>query len=672
LATRPGRHFRLGALGDVSLLLTVTLALGFAFWPATPTVLAASAVTITTPSSASSPPNATVGSSYSFALDASGGDGQYTWSIASGGLPPGLALSTSGVISGTPTVVSKNGTFVAAVRSGGEAASQAFTIWANPAPPSPFGPGYCVSFGAGHISAAAAANLPNFDGVYACGPYYTPAAGTPYDEDGNTSFQCVELSARFLSAIYGITLGFGKSYQGNSVNGWNLVAYIGSKYGIPIGEPGSNSNVPQPGDIMSFGPGGVTGSAGHTAVVIKSNPGSFVIMSENMSNAIQDGTSGEQLVYVNGEHPSSVEFARSLSGGYTGVWTTASWLELAGTVPTPTASANALPTPAVSPPQTARIFEITTASTPTVPPNATVGRPYSFTLAATAGFEGPYLWSLAKGSLPPGLTLRKDGVISGTPRAVSRGRPVTVAVSDASSRKAEKDFTIWAGAAPKLSITTSAGGTPGGPPNAPFGRHYSFEFTATGGTGRYQWTLISTGVAGDGLPPGLKLSGSGVVSGIPLKVASAGTFTLKVLSGKAFASKRFTIKAVPDTVLPTVSACSLLTQAQVRSLLGSSPVQTFVPVPGACNWWGSLGQVSVLYGPTSWAFISRWFAHDSCSNQVASYLGGVGSKALTCPGEIDVLSGGTGVELTTSDLPATPSTAVLTSLEKYILNELGL
>jgi hypothetical protein len=431
-------------LGDVSLLLTVTLALGFAFWPATPTALAASALTITTPSSASSPPNATVGSSYSFALDASGGDGQYTWSIASGGLPPGLALSTSGVISGTPTVVSKNGSFVAAVRSAGEAASQAFTIWANPAPPSPFGPGYCVSFGAGHISAAAAANLPNFEGVYACGPYYTPATGTPYDEDGNTSFQCVELSARFLSAIYGITLGFGKSYQGNSVNGWNLVAYIGSKYGIPIGEPGANSNVPQPGDIMSFGPGGVTGSAGHTAVVIKSNPGSFVIMSENMSNAIQDGTSGEQLVYVNGEHPSSVEFARSLAGGYTGVWTTASWLELAGTVPTPTASANALPTPAVSPPQTARIFEITTASTSTVPPNATVGRPYSFTLAATAGFEGPYLWSLAKGTLPPGLTLRKDGVVSGTPTAVSRGRPVTVAVRDASSHKTEKDFTIWA------------------------------------------------------------------------------------------------------------------------------------------------------------------------------------------------------------------------------------
>jgi hypothetical protein len=73
-----------------------------------------------------------------------------------------------------------------------------------------------------------------------------------------------------------------------------------------------------------------------------------------------------------------------------------------------------------------------------------VGRPYSFTLAATAGFEGPYFWSLAKGSLPPGLTLRKDGVVSGTPTAVSRGGPVTVAVRDASSHKTEKDFTIWA------------------------------------------------------------------------------------------------------------------------------------------------------------------------------------------------------------------------------------
>lgn len=48
-------------------------------------------------------PSATVGSSYSGTLNASGGIAPYTWTVISGALPPGLSLSTSGVISGTPT-----------------------------------------------------------------------------------------------------------------------------------------------------------------------------------------------------------------------------------------------------------------------------------------------------------------------------------------------------------------------------------------------------------------------------------------------------------------------------------------------------------------------------------------------------------------------------------------
>jgi len=57
------------------------------------------ALTITT----TALPGGTVNTSYSASLAAIGGTPPYTWSISAGSLPPGLSLSSSGVISGTPT-----------------------------------------------------------------------------------------------------------------------------------------------------------------------------------------------------------------------------------------------------------------------------------------------------------------------------------------------------------------------------------------------------------------------------------------------------------------------------------------------------------------------------------------------------------------------------------------
>jgi mannan endo-1,4-beta-mannosidase len=47
-------------------------------------------------------PSARAGAAYSHTLQAAGGSSPYSWSIASGSLPAGLTLSSSGVISGTP------------------------------------------------------------------------------------------------------------------------------------------------------------------------------------------------------------------------------------------------------------------------------------------------------------------------------------------------------------------------------------------------------------------------------------------------------------------------------------------------------------------------------------------------------------------------------------------
>ena len=71
------------------------------------TVVAAPSVTTATL------PNGIVGTAYSQALAASAGTTPYTWSVSVGVLPGGLALSATGIISGTPTTV---GTFNFTVR----------------------------------------------------------------------------------------------------------------------------------------------------------------------------------------------------------------------------------------------------------------------------------------------------------------------------------------------------------------------------------------------------------------------------------------------------------------------------------------------------------------------------------------------------------------------------
>jgi hypothetical protein len=73
-------------------------------------------------------PSGFVGGAYSQPLAATGGVPSYTWSILSGTLPPGLALSGAGMIAGTPTTTGTY-TFTAKVAdSGSSTATQLFSL----------------------------------------------------------------------------------------------------------------------------------------------------------------------------------------------------------------------------------------------------------------------------------------------------------------------------------------------------------------------------------------------------------------------------------------------------------------------------------------------------------------------------------------------------------------
>ena len=89
-------------------------------------------------------------------------------------------------------------------------------------------------------------------------------------------------------------------------------------------------------------------------------------------------------------------------------------------------------------------------------PAGTTGAAYSQALAASGGTP-PYAWTLASGTLPPGVTLSGSGTIAGTPSAAGVFN-LTVAVTDTASAVASLTYALTViapgGATPPGSIVT--------------------------------------------------------------------------------------------------------------------------------------------------------------------------------------------------------------------------
>jgi len=90
------------------------------------------AISITTPATLPDGTDATAYSSTT--LRATGGNGDYSWAVTAGSLPTGLAMTTAGVISGTPTVAATYNFDVTVTDSQPvtDTATESFTITINP------------------------------------------------------------------------------------------------------------------------------------------------------------------------------------------------------------------------------------------------------------------------------------------------------------------------------------------------------------------------------------------------------------------------------------------------------------------------------------------------------------------------------------------------------------
>lgn len=215
-----------------------------------------------------------------------------------------------------------------------------------------------------------------------------------------------------------------------------------------------------------------------------------------------------------------------------------------------------------------------TITSPQTLTSGTVGTAYSYQLQTT-GSQAPIVYSIASGSLPPGLSMNSSGLVSGTP-TTGGTYSFTVGCTDNCKtpsidnmsllNTAQKTFTLMVNAQPEvkeppavkkptcptLTITSPqmlTGGTAGSP--------YSYTLSSSGGQGPYTYTAAGFDVA----PPAwLTVSPSGQISGTPPS-AGAYTFTVGVTdscpAGPKYIVKSFsiTVNPQPPVTPPPASKC---------------------------------------------------------------------------------------------------------------------
>ncbi|HJW03531.1 MAG TPA: Ig-like domain-containing protein, partial [Azospira sp.] len=422
---------------------------------------------------------------YSQLFSASGGT-SYTYAVAAGTLPPGLTLSTAGSLSGTPTTAGTYLFSVKATDASGATATNAYSLTILPALTlNPAGPG-----------------LPG--------------------------------------ATIGVTYNQAFSATGGSSYNYALVGG-----GLPPGMTLSSS-----------------GLLGGTPTTVGSY--SFTVKVSDVSTATASQT-------------------------YT----------LAVVAPTITVTPTTLPVP------------------------ATVGTAYSQAFTASGGMS-PYTYAVASGSLPAGLTLNSStGVLSGTPTAAG-SFIFSISATDSNGSgpySGNSGSLLLFVSGPTISLSTPS------LTSGVVGVAYSKAFSASGGTAPYVYSLAS-----GGLPPGMSLSSTGTLSGVPTQ---AGTYNFAVQvadsttgNGPYSASSGTqTITVAPPTI--SLSPSSLPVEAygaaysQTITASGGVPPYRYSITAGTLPTGFTLSSSGILSGVTTQSGTYSFTVQASDSGIPTAYTGSV-------------------------------------------------
>ncbi len=322
-------------------------------------------------------PGGTAGVPYSQTVTASGGTAPYSFAVATGSLPPGLALAVGGGISGTPTKTGTYGFTIAATDAFGSSGAQSYSI----------------------VVAAPAITLT---------PPTLPSGttGVPYSQ---------ALTANGGSSPYTFAVTTGGLPTGlllTSAGGLSGTPTTAGTYGFTItatdafGSTGAKLNsvtVVAPAIILSPStlPGGTTG------------------VPYSQSVTASGGTTPYNFAVTAGSLP--IGLALTGSGVLSGTPTVAGTygFTITATDAFGSTGAQAYSVVVVAP---------TIVLAPAVLPAGQAGSAYSQTLTASGGI-GPYSFAVSAGTLPTGLILAANGTLSGIPTAA--GAPTfTITATD--------------------------------------------------------------------------------------------------------------------------------------------------------------------------------------------------------------------------------------------------
>jgi len=498
--------------------------------------------------------DAAAGVAYNAQILASGGVTPRTFAVTAGALPGGVTLGTDGVFAGAPTVVGAFNFTVTVTDSSNATDSQALSLMVD-APTleittatlagGTVGAAYSQTIaGTGGVAprtfAVTTGALPDGLGLSAAGALTgTPTEGGDFDITVTMTDATTGGSAPFTATKdYRLTIGaptitVGPASLGN--------ARVASAYSASLTASGGVSGYSFAVTAGSL-PAGLTLTSGGALSGTPTAGGSF-----NFTATATDSSTGAT--------PYSGTRAYSL------------------TVGAPTVVLDTTPLPSTS-----------------------VGAVYSASLAATGG-TSPYVYTIASGDLPTGVTLSSVGIISGAP-AASGTFNVTIKATDSSTGTGPYETThayTLTVAPPTLNVSGFLGG-------ASLYASYSGNVSASGGQGPYTYA-----VSNGSTPPGITLAADGAFSGTP---TTTGSFTFSVtatdstagnVGGPYTGSGTFTIVvAAPIIVLPGASLSdAILHQSysqQLPSASGGLAPYSYIFTGGALPPGMSLSPTGLLSG----------------------------------------------------------------------------